>query len=716
MTQPITIKDQRLTPAVPPVSDSVLESAKGPLAVEPQSQAVRYPWLLAPNISLVTARARELVLEAQQLADRVLGPECSDTIYRQQIAQQILVGDTTWRDDIHPAQLAAYDRELLEVCHRNADLFGRLYEAIRNAPSLEIAEEVLLCGLLEKERAEAIHALKVKSFEKELRAERNRRALVLGALSDLGQSTYPEYCAKEGFLDMGSGMLRVLRNDPLIARSIPGPVNRTQEGLPWVGGLLLESRRFGFQYDFLFSYTETAGAVSPADEKYRIWFPMVILDAAVMDALTSVAERDGHAQEVSRILKGIRNFTTLGGHDTVHHIMFPIDRDTSDPLYFAHPKAPFVTSEKRFSDGAWWDSLSRFDDASTELSALEISSHAVNVKVWGRIFERHPALKSKLIENAGRYLEAVDSIRPAVSALNGSDFAGRMSGYLIDAALNQLHLVIPIDDPALWTPDRRGVSFMQRLAAMDLPVPEPELSTDHRLAIIREFGSYPEPLQELLSDQELFSETALKRVLIPRHERLFRDRIEDKSALVLATIAQAWIAEVGAEVVADEADIDSFKGYSSSKGLSEIPAVAEALERLERNPHLFGVFVRNADSLGSLDFTYRFSSAAQMALERVCLENQGKHRDGISTALLAAECILQYHRRPNPNIYHPIEAIKFYAHAAMVDMRGPMVAHLAKLDDQVVADILVEFKRAVDESGLKTSPGFADIRSGSVED
>lgn len=716
MTQSIIVKPHSSVVPTPPVMGAALDSSKGAPALAPQTQSAQHPWLIAPNISAVSERANGFVREAQQLADKLLGPACGDDIYRQQITQLILVGDTTWREEIIPERLRESDQQLLDICHRNAELFGRLYEAIRNAPSLEIAQEVLLCALLEKERAEAISAVNVKSFERELRAEHNRRALVLDALSGIGQVTHPDYSARDGFLDMGSGMLRVLRNDPLIARSIPGPVNRSQEGLPWVGGLLLESKRFGFGYDFLFAYTTTAGDASTTDDKCRIWLPMVTIDAAVMDALTWVAEKDGHQQEVSKILKGIRNFTTLGGHDTVHHLMFPIDRDTSDPLYFAHQKAPFVMSEKRFNDGAWWDSLSRFDDASTELSALEISSHAINVKAWGKIFERHPAVKAKLIENAGRYLEAVNAIRPAVTALKGSDFAGRMSGYLVDSAFNQLHLVIPTDDPALRAPDRNGISFMQKLAAMDLPVPEPELSTDHRLALIREFGSDPEPLRALLSDPELFSEIALKRVLIPRHERLFRDRIEDKSALVLATIAQAWIAEIGAEAVADEADIERFKGYSISKGLTDIPAVSDALERLERNSHLFGVFVRNADSLGSLDLTYRFSSAAQMALERVCLEHRGKHRDGISTTLLSAERILEYHRCPNPTPDNPIGAIKFYAHAAMVDMRGPMVAHLAKLDDQVVADILVKFKQAVDESGLKTSPGFADVRSRSVED
>lgn len=349
---------------------------------------------------------------------------------------------------------------------------------LRAPEARQVAVDKLRVLIAEQSFFEARDALS-QPFVQVVKDELARQKLIFGALKEFTGND-PTLCPEDHFKTMALGEKRVLRNHPLIGPDIwhsgaAAPSAETLEHpvLSIISPTDRTIKGFSFRFSFFETHCELNERARGTEGSYKVVDPLVSIDERIYNVLVKMIDgKDGGsdmpsgknsrpvADLATATLKGIRDLSALGGHDTWHHLFYGVGKryhDPTDRFLFTGSKA-FFTDYEFESSLAF--SLSEYSFGT--LGSFENHAYLSHRAIWSQLISSKTHLADGVIRRFGNFLDDLSELKPALVREVGAEQALGMVQYLAIVAYDQVALLMPHSEIlANSTTNRKGETLDQ---------------------------------------------------------------------------------------------------------------------------------------------------------------------------------------------------------------------------------------------------------------
>jgi hypothetical protein len=437
---------------------------------DPQRAGVTTPyWLIT-----VPEDSRKI---AEGIVAQIHEASVQSKISHKVMAQHLLGKSRELEGLAHPEQLIELRAFFQHHLSRDPSAEERLsLIRVLSSENSEDAIQAIRLLIAEESFFKARNALSVP-FINAVKDEQRRQTLLLAALADVATS-----CPKEHFLTMAAGANRVLRGRVLIGPNIwlgDGSVPDSRSPLNPVIGFTTSTDRtiegFSFRYGFFETRSHLTAPARDTDGGYKVLYPLVSIDEQIYKVLIKMidgnkgggslqneASSAATANLATSILKGIRDFATLGGHDTWHHLYYGINSPESSRLAFMGSSSFFSTNNINLPSSF---DLAEYDFG--QFNSLENHAFLSHRAIWRMITTSREHVTDGLLRRYGNFVDDLSQLEPALASHVGEKQALKMVRFLAILAYDQLALVMPHSEIlANTTTNRQGETLDHALTRL----------------------------------------------------------------------------------------------------------------------------------------------------------------------------------------------------------------------------------------------------------
>ena len=333
------------------------------------------------------------------------------------------------------------------------------------------------------------------SFTEMLHREKQIRKLVLEA-TDSVISQYGHTPDDQHFEKMALGADRILGNSPIIGPDLwssdttilPGVAHPNHPVLTIPSSTDRKIADFSFRFGFFEQNSQFSPTEGDVPGKHKFISPYLALDREIFLVFEKLYELD---EKLSRarlqedqvslqkppgelalsVLKGLRDLSALGGHDTWHHSYYGLTGSEGNRFTFTSGESYFNRQsphyELRNLDSF---NLGIYNFYRNDLGAFENHAYLAHRELWDTIRKEKTSITDGIVRRLGNYLDDLYQLKSSLTDICGSKKATNIVHYFTVLGIDQVLLLMPLKDmQANETLNRAGADLDEVIRKLDLP-------------------------------------------------------------------------------------------------------------------------------------------------------------------------------------------------------------------------------------------------------
>jgi hypothetical protein len=333
------------------------------------------------------------------------------------------------------------------------------------------------------------------SFTEMLHREKQTRKLVLEATNSV-ISSYGHRPDGQHFEKMALGADRILGNSPIIGPDLwssdttipPGEDHPNHPVLTISSSTDRKIADFSFRFGFFEQSSQFSPTEGDVPGKHKFISPYLALDREIFIVFEKLYELD---EKLSRapfqedqasfqklpgelalsVLKGLRDLSALGGHDTWHHSYYRLTGSegnrftfTSDESYFNRQSPHYKLRDLDSFN------LGNYNFYRNDLSAFENHAYLAHRELWDTIRKEKTSITDGIVRRLGNYLDDLYQLKSSLTDICGSEKATNIVHYFTVLGIDQVMLLMPMNDMQdNETLNRVGADLDEAIRKLNLP-------------------------------------------------------------------------------------------------------------------------------------------------------------------------------------------------------------------------------------------------------